>query len=185
MKNKAIFLDRDGTITKPGDHIYKIEDMEFLPKAIDGLKYLKSCSDYKLIIVTNQAGIAKGIFSEKDYFAFRSELHQRLGKNGIIFDAEYFCPHHKEGTVEKYAIDCNCRKPKSSMLIQAAKDFDLNLSKSWIIGDMEHDLLAGRNVGCRAIQVMTGEAKIPSPYAEFVARNLSEAAEFAIMNFCI
>ena len=182
MKNKAVFLDRDGTITNPGDHLYKIEDMEFLPYSITGLKYLKNCSDYKLVIITNQAGIAKGFYSEKDYFAFRSELHHRLGKNGIIIDAEYFCPHHKEGIVKKYAIDCDCRKPKTGMLEKAAKDFNLDLSKCWIIGDRESDILAGKNAGCRTIQVMTGEAKIPSSYTESVAQNLAEAAEIATMN---
>jgi D-glycero-D-manno-heptose 1,7-bisphosphate phosphatase len=183
MKNKAVFLDRDGTIICSGDHLYKIEDMKFLPNAILGLEYLKKCSDYKLIIVTNQAGIAKGIYSEKDYFAFKSELHQRLGKSGIIIDGEYFCPHHKDGTVKKYSINCNCRKPKTGMLEKAAKDFNLDLRKSWMIGDMESDILAGKNAGCRTIQVMTGESKITSYYAEFATKNFAEAAEFATMNF--
>jgi D,D-heptose 1,7-bisphosphate phosphatase len=174
MKNKAIFLDRDGTIIMPGDHLYEIEKMKFALMVIEGLQAMKKIG-YKLIVATNQAGIAKGIFSEKDYFAFRSELHQRLGKKGIIIDAEYFCPHHKDGTVKKYSIDCNCRKPKTGMLEKAAKDFNLDLSKCWMIGDNESDILAGKNAGCRTIQVLTGEAKIPSSYADFAAKNLLEA----------
>jgi D,D-heptose 1,7-bisphosphate phosphatase len=177
LKNKAIFLDRDGTIIMPGDHNYQIEDMKFTSFAIEGLKAMNGLC-YKKIILTNQAGIAKGIYTIKDYYSFRSELNQRFGKNGIIIDAEYFCPHHVDGTVKRYKIDCNCRKPKTGMLEKAAEEFNLDLRQCWMIGDNESDILTGKNAGCKTIQVMTGEAKIPSEKANFVAKNLLEANYF-------
>jgi D,D-heptose 1,7-bisphosphate phosphatase len=169
--NKAIFLDRDGTIIKAGDHNYKIEDIKFVDSAIDGLGRMKNLG-FKLIITTNQAGIAKGFYEEKDYLVFREELHKRLSKYGIFLDAEYFCPHHVDGTVERYKIDCNCRKPKTGMLEQAAKDFNLNLSACWLIGDMPSDIDAGKNAGCKTIQVMTGETRKEYEKADFFARDL-------------
>jgi D-glycero-D-manno-heptose 1,7-bisphosphate phosphatase len=181
MTNKAIFLDRDGTITNSGDHIYKIEDLVFLPRVIEGLKKLQE-TGYKFIIVTNQAGIAKGLFSENEYFAFRNELYKRLDEQGILIDAEYFCPHHINGVIGKYKFDCNCRKPKTGMLEQAAKDFDLNLAECWMIGDNPSDLLAGKKAGCRTIHVLTGEEKKPVIYADFEAKDLVEAANCILIN---
>jgi D,D-heptose 1,7-bisphosphate phosphatase len=175
--NKAIFLDRDGTITEDKDYTYKIEDLEFIDSAILGLERMQNMR-YKLIIVTNQAGIAKGKFTEEDYFAFRNEMHRRLKENKIIINAEYFCPHHPKGKIEKYKINCNCRKPKSGMLEQAAKDFNLDLKKCFMIGDAPSDILAGKNAGCRTIQVMTGKEKIESNDANFLAYDLFHASYF-------
>lgn len=175
--NRAIFLDRDGLITFAGVHIYKIEDLKFIEGVFNGLRKLQKL-DYLLIVITNQAGIAKGMYEEKDYFAFRNEMHGQLKGKGIIINAEYFCPHHLQGTIEKYKIDCNCRKPKSGMLEQAARDFDLDLEKCWMLGDTSSDIQAGKNAGCKTIHVLTGEGKIPSDYADFVANNLVEASSY-------
>jgi len=175
--NKAIFLDRDGVINEDTGYIHRVEDLEFIDFAIQGLQKMRHLG-YKFIIVTNKAGIAKGKYSEKDYLIFRDEMHKRLNENGIIIDAEYFCPHHPEGTIEEYKIDCNCRKPKTGMLEQAAKDFDLDLKKCWMIGDMPSDILAGKNAGCRTIQVLTGKEKIESPDANFLAYDLLHASYF-------
>jgi len=175
--NKAIFLDRDGTITESGDHLSRLEDMEFIDSAMAGLRRMQSFG-YPLIIVTNQAGIAKGIFKEEDYFSFRNEMHKQLQENGIIINAEYFCPHHIEGTVEKYKIDCNCRKPKTGMLEQAAKDFNLDLKQCWMIGDALSDIQAGKSAGCKTIQVLSGEGKKELDEADFIAYELVHASYF-------
>ena len=156
--NKAIFLDRDGTINFDTGYINKVEDLEFIDYAILGLERMQSLG-YQLIIVTNQAGIAKGKFTEEDYFAFRNEMHRRLKEKRVIISAEYFCPHHIEGTIEKYKIDCDCRKPKTGMLERAAKEKNLDLKKCWVIGDTSSDILAGKNAGCRTIQVLTGNQR--------------------------
>jgi D-glycero-D-manno-heptose 1,7-bisphosphate phosphatase len=175
--NKAIFLDRDGTINEDTGYTYKIEDLEFVNSAIIGLERMQKMG-YGLIIITNQAGLAKGKFIEEDYFTFRNEMHKRLKENGIIINAEYFCPHHPEGTIEKYKINCNCRKPKTGMLEQAARDFDLDLKNCWMIGDTHSDILAGKNAGCRTIQVMTRKENIESPEANFLAYDLFHASYF-------
>lgn len=177
--HKAIFLDRDGVINEDADYTHKIADLKFIPHSIEGLKLMQEAG-YKLIIITNQAGIAKGKYGEEDYFSFRDEMHKRLGENGIEITAEYFCPHHLDGTIEKYTIDCPCRKPKSGMLEQAAKDFDLDLKECWMIGDMPSDIQAGKNAGCRAIQVMSGKEKIYSDEADFCTEDLLKAANYIL-----
>ncbi|VVB83103.1 Histidine biosynthesis bifunctional protein HisB [uncultured archaeon] len=175
--NKAIFLDRDGTINEDKGYTNKIEYLEFTDSAILGLQKMLRL-DYKFIIITNQSGIARGRFTEKDYFSFRDEMHKRLSENGIIITAEYFCPHHPQGKIKKYKMNCNCRKPKIGMLEQAAKDFELDFKKCWMIGDMPSDILAGKTAGCRTIQVLTGKEKIESPEADFLAYNLFHASYF-------
>jgi len=179
MKNRAIFLDRDGTVTLAGDHIHKIEDMKFVQGAIEGLKKLQG-TDYKLIIITNQAGIGRGMYGPEEYFTFRKEMNKRLDQQGISITGEYFCPHHPEKGIEKYKIDCNCRKPKTGMLEQASTDFDLDLSQSWVIGDNLTDIQAGNSAGCKTIHVLTGEFKEPVKEADFVAKGLIEAADYII-----
>ncbi len=177
--NRAIFLDRDGTINEDSGYTNKIEDLEFIDDAILGLQRMRHLN-YKFIIITNQAGIAKGKYTEEEYFTFRDEMHKRLKNipNQIQIDAEYFCPHHPEGIIQKYKIDCNCRKPKTGMLEQAAKDFNLDLKKCWMIGDMPSDIIAGKNAGCRTIQVLTGKEKDESFEADFLAYSLLHASYF-------
>ncbi len=179
--NKMIFLDRDGTITNSGDHIYKIKDLKFVSKVIEGLRKLQK-EGYKFIVITNQAGIGRGLYSEKDYFTFRNEVHKQLKEQGIIITAEYFCPHHPEKGIGEYRIDCNCRKPKTGLLEQAAKDFNLNLKECWVVGDQIWDVDAGKNAGCRTIHVLTGEKREPISYADFVAKDLIEAADYILNN---
>lgn len=162
--NKAIFLDRDGTINIDEGYTYRIEDLEFVPQAMIGLSFLQRLN-YNIIIVTNQAGIAKGKYTKEDYFTFREEMHKRLKEKNVLIDAEYFCPHLPEE-------NCNCRKPKTGMLEQAAKDFNLNLKKCWMIGDTPSDILTGKNAGCRTIQVLTGKCRTLSEYADFIEEDL-------------
>jgi D-glycero-D-manno-heptose 1,7-bisphosphate phosphatase len=139
-------------------------------------------SGYKFIIITNQAGIAKGLFSEKEYLAFKEEMYRRLKEQGILIDAEYFCPHHVNGVIEKYKLDCNCRKPKTGMFEQASKDLGLTLAQCWMIGDNLSDMLAGKNAGCRTVHVLTGEEKNPIVYADFEAIILVNAADYILNN---
>ena len=178
--NKAIFLDRDGTINIDEGYVHKIEDLEFIPNVTEGLRRLQK--EYQLIIVSNQTGIGRGYYTEEDYFAFRNEMHKRLKEQGILITAEYFCPHHPEKGIGKYRVYCNCRKPKIGMLEQAAQDFNLNLNECWMIGDNVSDIDAGKNANCRTIHVLTGEKKEPIVYADFVAKDLIEAANYILNN---
>lgn len=174
--NKVIFLDRDGTIIQDKGYMHRIEDLEFLPFSVNGLKRLQN-QGYALIIVTNQSGIGRGFCNELDYFNFRDFLHSELKRQGVLITAEYFCPHHPHGGIGKYKANCDCRKPKPGMLETAAKDFNLDLKECWMIGDKSSDIGAGKNAGCKTIHVLTGREKKPAPFPDFTVVNLVEAAK--------
>jgi len=172
--NKAIFLDRDGTIVLDNGYVHKIEDFHLIPNVLEGLRILQD-ADYKLIIITNQAGIGRGYYTKKDYFIFREYLHNYLKKNKISITEEYFCPHKPDD-------DCDCRKPKTGLLEKAVRRFNLNLNECWMIGDSEKDIEVGKNLGCKTIHVLTGHVKNPIKEADFVAKDLLEAAKFILRN---
>lgn len=169
MTNKAIFLDRDGTINVDKDYVYKLEDLELIPNVVEGLK--KLWIKYKLIIVTNQSGISRGYYTEQDYLKFRAVLHEQLLNKGAYITKEYFCPHVN-------GDNCNCRKPRTGMLEQAAKDLNLDLRNCWMIGDHLTDIQTGKNAGCRTIHVLTGHTSLPIKEADFEAKNMVEAADY-------
>jgi len=180
MKNKAIFLDRDGTINVDVGYAHKIEDLEIIPKVVEGLKLLQE--EYKLIIVTNQSGIGRGHYTEEDYHVFQLALRQKLNKQGIFLTGEYFCPHHPEKGIGKYKIDCNCRKPKTGMLEQASNDFNIDLTNSWMIGDHLNDLQVGKRAGCKTIYILTGHqhGEELNSSADFIAKNMKKAADYIL-----
>ena len=152
---RAIFLDRDGVICENRGLVYKKEELILLPRVLDALKVLK-CKGYLLIVVTNQPQVARGLVTEDGIKKFHEEINKSL--KGII-DQFYFCPHHPEmhpdvlEQAKKYRVNCNCRKPQPGMLLQAAREFNLNLNESWMIGDMITDILAGKSAGCKTILV--------------------------------
>ncbi len=137
--NKVVFLDRDGTINIDKDYLYKIEDFEYLPGVKEGLKMFQDAG-YKLIIVTNQSGIGRGYYTEKEYKELESWLVDDLRRDGINITALYFCPHHPEAAVPEYRRDCDCRKPKLGMFEQAIKEYDIDINNSIAIGDKLRDL---------------------------------------------
>lgn len=152
----ALFLDRDGVINRDINHLYKIEDVVFIDGVFDTLKKYQS-SGYAIVIVTNQAGIAKGLYSEHDYLELSKWMKSVFSDHGVNIDAEYYCPHHPEATVAKYKKVCNCRKPAPGMILKAAKELNLDLKKSILVGDKESDILAGKNAGIkRLILVRSG-----------------------------
>lgn len=145
--NKAIFLDRDGTINVEKNYLYKIEDFEFLPGVIDGLKLLQDAG-YLLIIITNQSGIARGYYTEDDFNNLNNWMLHQLEEHGIRITKVYYCPHLPDATIEKYRKDCECRKPKLGMYYQAIDDFDIDLSHSYAIGDKIRDCSVCNNSLC-------------------------------------
>ncbi len=150
-KQKAIFLDRDGTINRYVGFLRNIEEFELLPDVADAVNKINS-SGYLAIVVTNQPVIARGEVTVQELEEIHNKMETLLGKEGVYVDAIYYCPHHPhrgyEGEVEELKINCECRKPKPGMLLQAAEDFNIDLSKSWMIGDGENDVKAGKAAGC-------------------------------------
>ncbi len=152
-KIKAAFFDRDGTLIRDVGYLSKLDQIELIPQAIK-LCQLVQESGYKLFVVTNQSGVARGFFDE----AFVKRIHEKLdslfGACGIHFQKFYYCPHHPEfARIEKYGKKCSCRKPESGMLLQAAEEFDLDLSSSLMFGDKFSDIEAGKALGCKSFLV--------------------------------
>ncbi len=139
--NKALFIDRDGVINIDRGHVFLKEDFEFSPGIFDLCR--KYCdAGYLIIVITNQAGIAKGIYTEDTFLKLSDWMTAEFKKKGIIISKVYYCPHHPDVTGP-----CECRKPKPGMILKAKDEFDIDLSRSVLIGDMEKDLQAGRNAG--------------------------------------
>lgn len=167
----AVFFDRDGTLMEDTGYVSDPALVSLLPGATTALPALKAAG-YRLIIITNQSGIGRGYFTEADYAAVHTRFLELLGTE--LFDATYFCPDHPDVASER-------RKPGPGMLLEAARDFDLDLARSWMVGDRESDLLAGRAAGTRSILVRTGiGADAPTAHADFVAKDLAEAAAFIL-----
>ena len=150
-KQKAIFLDRDGTINKYAGFLTESKQFELLPGVAEAIKMINK-SGYLAIVVTNQPVIARGDCYWEELQEIHEKMDAELGKEGAFLDAIYICPHHKdkgfEGERQEYKIDCECRKPKPGLLLQAAKDFNIDLSQSYMIGDSERDVEAGKSAGC-------------------------------------
>ena len=151
-KQKAVFLDRDGTINKYVGFLRNIDEFELLDGAADAIKKINA-SGYLAIVVTNQPVIARGEVSFEELERIHNKMETLLGKEGAYLDAIYFCPHHPhkgyEGERPELKFDCDCRKPKPGMLLKAAQDFNIDLAQSWMIGDGENDIRAGQNAGCQ------------------------------------
>ena len=153
--DKVVFLDRDGTINIEKEYLYKPEDFEFIDGSIEAIKLLNQ-NGFKVIIVTNQAGIGRGYYTERDMENLHRYMNEILGHNGAYIDAIYFCPHHPTHGIGEYKTDCDCRKPKIGMLLQAEKKYKIDKSQSFMIGDKLSDVKAGRNYGIKSILVATG-----------------------------
>lgn len=157
-KHSALFFDRDGVLNKDTGYTHKLSDLEFYEDTIDTLQAVAK-SDYKIFIITNQPGIGIGLFSEEDYFNFEKIFSDKLdilSDNTIRIDKVYHCPHHPEKGKGSYKIKCGCRKPAPGMLLQADKDFGIDFSSSYLIGDKRSDIMAGKAAGCKTILVETG-----------------------------
>lgn len=151
-KQKAIFLDRDGTINKYKGFIKNIEDIELLPGVAEAIKKINEMG-YLAIIVTNQPVIARGEVTVEQLEEMHNKIETLLGHEGAYIDGLYYCAHHPdkgyEGEIPELKIQCDCRKPKPGMLIRAAEDYNIDLENSWMIGDTKNDVLAGKNAGCK------------------------------------
>ncbi len=158
-KQKAVFLDRDGTINKYVGFLKRIDDFELIPGVAKAIRSINQ-SGYLAIVATNQPVIARGDISVDQLQRIHEKMETLLGEEGAYLDGIYYCPHHPQGgfpgEIPKLKIDCNCRKPKPGLLIKAAEDLNIDLSKSWMIGDGERDVLAGKAAGCKTALIGSG-----------------------------
>lgn len=158
-KQKAVFLDRDGTLNKYVGFLRDINDFELLDGVTDAIKTINN-SGYLAIVVTNQPVIARGEVTVTQLEEIHNKMETLLGLEGAYLDAIYYCPHHPhkgyEGEIPELKFDCDCRKPKPGMLIRAAKEFNIDLSDSWMVGDSENDIQCGLNAGCKTALIGSG-----------------------------
>lgn len=159
-KQKAIFLDRDGTINKYVGFLRNIDDFELIDGVAEAIRKINE-SGYLAVVVTNQPVVARGEVSFEELEEIHNKMETLLGKEGAYLDAIYYCPHHPhkgyEGERPELKIDCDCRKPKPGMLLNAATDFNIDLSRSWMVGDGENDIKAGINAGCKTVLLSNGD----------------------------
>ncbi len=156
MSQKAAFIDRDGVLNEERAFVYRPEDFVFIPGAIEALRLLQE-ADYRLVVVTNQSGIARGLYTEADYLALAAHLRERLQACGIHLDALEHCPHLPDAPLARYRLDCECRKPKPGMLLRAIRTLGIDPKKSFLVGDRLSDVEAGRAAGVgRCFLVRTG-----------------------------
>lgn len=151
----VIFLDRDGTINNEQEYLYKPEDLVLLPTVAAALKLFRE-QGYKIVVITNQAGVARGYFTEADVERLHQHLNKVLAKEQTHIDGFYYCPHHPEHGMGDYKVNCDCRKPGTGMFEMAAKDFKIDKNRSWMIGDKLLDVQAGKAFGLKTVLVATG-----------------------------
>lgn len=182
-KQKAIFLDRDGVINKYVGFLRNTDEFELLPGVAKAIKKINE-SGYLCIVVTNQPVIARGEVTVAELNEIHNKMETLLGLEGCYVDALYYCPHHPhkgyEGEVPELKIDCDCRKPKPGMLLKAAKDFNIDLKRSWMVGDGKNDIIAGKNAGCKTAYVKREKIEIA---ADMTVENLLEFVEKIDKNY--
>jgi D-glycero-D-manno-heptose 1,7-bisphosphate phosphatase len=182
MANRAVFLDRDNTIIEDPGYLSEPEAVKLLPGVELAIKSFAQAG-FKVVVVTNQSGVARGLFTEEALDEIHNEMRRQLSAKGARIDGLYYCPFHPEGTVDAFAVDSDLRKPKPGMLLKAAREMDLDLAQSWMIGDSGRDVEAGQRAGCHTIRIRSsskGPDETPGVQADFVVRNLVDAARIVM-----
>ncbi|MGE3268581.1 MAG: D-glycero-alpha-D-manno-heptose-1,7-bisphosphate 7-phosphatase [Chloroflexota bacterium] len=175
----AVFLDKDGTLVE--DVPYNVDPVlvRLADDAVEALQTLHRAG-YLLVVITNQSGVARGLFAESALPPVRQRLRTLLGEVGVPLAGFYYCPHHPEGIVDAYAVACACRKPADGLLRQAAHEHGIDLARSWMVGDILHDVEAGNRAGCRTVLLDVGHETewelTPGRTPHVVARGLLDAA---------
>jgi D-glycero-D-manno-heptose 1,7-bisphosphate phosphatase len=184
MNQVGIFLDRDGTVNFEVEYLSSVSDLKLIPGSSTAIKEANQLG-WKVFIITNQSGVARGIISEIDLEKIHQILQATLAQDGASLDAIYYCPHHPEIGESHYRKECDCRKPKAGMIDRAAKEFKIDLTKSFVIGDKMIDIQTGNNCGAKSILVLTGYGKEELKLCQqqnvkidFIADNLYDAIQF-------
>lgn len=177
--NKAVFIDKDGTLIRNVPYNVDPALITFEQGVVAGLELLQQ-KDFLKIVISNQPGVALGYHSEEDLIKVNGRINDLLGQYDLLVDAFYYCPHLPEGDIETFAVACNCRKPMPGLITKALMDFNIDPSSSWMIGDILNDAEAGKRAGCNTILVdnggetewITGEFRKP----DYVVKDFFEAA---------
>lgn len=178
---KAVFLDRDGTVIEDTGYVAGTERVKFLPGSSRAIKLLNE-NDFKVIVVSNQAGVARGYYDEDTVKATNRYIQSTLAEWGAIIDMFYYCPHHQDGVIEKYRRECHFRKPNPGMIEQGAADFDIDLKRSFVVGDHYSDVAAGHRAGCRTVLISNGNSSEEEIIVEpdWIASDLKEAVDWVL-----
>jgi len=152
VTNRGVFLDRDGTMAEDVHYCCRLEDFELFPDTVKAVKLLNELG-FKVIVITNQSGIARGYFTEETLVKIHEKMERELAKEDAWVDAIYYCPHHPDD-------QCKCRKPHPTMLLQAASELKIDLARSYMIGDMDMDIQMGQSVGCKTLLVTETNRKL-------------------------
>lgn len=176
---KAVFLDRDGTLNIDHGYVYRTEDLELVPRAVESLTELKAAG-FKLIVVTNQSGVARGMYMESDVDRFHNELGRVFAGSAVELDGFYFCPHHPEGKINEYAISCTCRKPGSDLFVRASQDHGVDIQNSYGIGDRMRDVSPVIELGGRGVLIDSGTYAPIDSSGLGKARSLYEAVQLVL-----
>lgn len=180
---KAIFFDKDGTLIPNIPYNVEVDKISLYNDACDGLKALYA-ANYRIFIISNQSGLAKGLFKETEIINVERRMKEILVGNGVKLSGFYYCPHHPNGIISEYSIKCNCRKPEPGMLLRAAKEHHVDLSASWMIGDILDDIEAGNRAGCQSILINNGNETLwksgENRRPRFVVDTINQAANFIL-----
>ena len=179
-KNKAVFLDRDGTINEEVGYLDSLEQLRIFPAAFDAVRMINKAG-MKVVVVTNQSGVARGFFDEDFVNTVHARINELFREKGAFIDRFYYCPHHPTEGIGKYRILCDCRKPAPGMLMKASGEIGIDLSSSYVVGDMAKDIELANNVGAKGILVRTGYGKnvnVSDIKPACIAKDILDAAEW-------
>ncbi len=179
-KNIAVFLDRDGTINEEVGYLSRLEQIKLYHFTFEAIRIINE-NGMKAVVVTNQSGVARGLFDEDFVETVHDRINKMLAEKNAFIDRFYYCPHHPTEGNEPYLRSCNCRKPEPGMLIRASEELDIDLSRSYMVGDMAKDIELAKRVGARGILVRTGYGKsVKSPDIKpvYVARDVLDAVNW-------
>jgi len=180
---RGVFLDRDGTLIEEVGYLDHVGRVEFFPYSVDAVRLLNRAG-FAVVVVTNQSGVARGLFDEDIVSATHRHIADIFEQGGAHIDGFYYCPHHPDATVEAYRRDCECRKPKPGLLRKAADDLGIDLTRSFMVGDRAHDIETGVNVGAAGVLVRTGygtaHESAARSAAAVVTDNLAQAVSWIL-----
>ena len=181
--SRAVFMDRDGTINEEVGYLSRLDQMKLFPRSAEAIRLLNR-EGIKVVVVTNQSGVARGYFGEDFVSEAHAFLQESLRREKAFIDAFYYCPHHPTEGAFPYRQACSCRKPEAGMLLRASRDLHIDLSRSYMVGDVMKDVRAGKKAGTKGILVKTGygagEKTDEDPVPDYVAADLLDAVNWIL-----